>query len=227
MGVIQTKAQSVDRNSLTFKLLGTSSTAFTSAAKTVAEDVVNDSELASAKGLAQKTAFLMRLIYNLKKELLCKINASKYEIICHASSFAAGVWSAPNGISTVVPFNTIVYRPWEGSFSLGVFTVVKAGFYDVDVYLFNRLLTNPPGAIVWLQIASNYDIYDCDSRQINTERFYLQGSRKVWVPAGGIIYAAVRHDQVTPIDINSVAAPGADGYISISYAGSGKAAKPI
>lgn len=227
MGVIDTKAQSIDRNALTFKMFGAGSVQFTNAAKKVADVAITDAELASAKGLAAKTAFLIRLIYNLKKELLCKINASKYEIICHASSFAAGVWSAVNGVSTVVPFNTIVYQPWEGSFSLGVFTVVKAGFYDVDVYLFNQLLTNPPGANVWLQIASNYDIYDCDSREINTERFYLQGSRKVWCPAGGIIYAAVRHDQVTPIDINSVAAPGADGYISISYAGSGKAAKPV
>lgn len=177
----------------------------------------------SEKSAAGKMAVLMRMIYNLKRELLCKIN-DRYEVICHASSFAAGVWSAVNGVSTVVPFNTLVYTPTDGSFALGEFTAGRSGYYDVDVYLFNQLLVAPPGALVYLQIAGSLDIYDCDSRQINTERFYLQGSRKVWCAKGGKIYAAVRHDQATPIDINSVAAPGADGYISISYAGTGRAA---
>lgn len=228
MGKLKNSIQykTINRKALTFIAEEVSNVSNTNLEKKPGDVIIEQIDAAgleSEKSAAGKMAFLMKMLYNLKRELLCKIN-DRYEVVCHASSFAAGVWSAINGVSTVVPFNTLVYTPTDGSFSLGEFTAGRSGYYDVDVYLFNQLLTAPPGALVYLQIAGSLDIYDCDSRQINTERFYLQGSRKVWCAKGGKIYAAVRHDQVTPIDINSVVAPGADGYISISYAGTGRAA---
>lgn len=221
MGVISTKAQSVDRQSLTFKMLGTGSTGFVNASKKLAAETIDESDLVLQQDVADKMGFLMKMISVLKAELLCKM--VRYEVICHARSFT-GYWSATNGVDTTIPFTTLVYTPTDGSFTLGVFTAGRSGYYDVDAFLWNEDLINPPGARVWMRISGSLDVYDCDSVEINTNRFYLQGSRKVWCDEGGQISAALRHDQVIPLPIHTLAYPGADGYISISYAASQNAA---
>lgn len=223
MGVIQTKAKSIDRDSLTFRMQGFGGSAFINAAKKVADDAITDSELTSEQSAAEKMGFLMKMINALKTELLCKL--AHYEVICHAQDIPTA-FSVPDNTLTVIPFYTLVYTPTDGSYSAVTgFTAGRAGFYDVDVAFQNYSLTTPV-VRVFLNIGTSAGItYQVDDVIMGTEIMRVQGSMKIWCNEGDSIRAYLLHQAGVGILFNTLAHPGASGYISISYAGSEKAAK--
>lgn len=177
-----------------------------------------------AKGLESEISAMQKLaaaflaIAALKCELLDAIAEANYSVVCHAEAFAAP-FTAPNGVSTVIPYSDLVYNPTDGSFLAGEFTAGRSGYYDVSAFFENDLLAAPANVNLWLQIGGSFDGCDVDHCQITTDLVYLQGSRVVYCDAGGKIAASIRHDSATDVDLNSVAYPGASGYISISYSG--------
>ena len=180
----------------------------------------------SGEDAAQKMGAMILMVSELYRRLCCALDERSYSVVCHLMNFS-GNWSALQGVSTTVPFSTQRYKPKDGVVTGGAYYPTRAGFYQVDVVLYNNLLVTPPNVDLWLQIGGSVDIYDCDSVTINVDRVYLQGSRKVWCDVGGSIYAALRHNYAGDVDFKTLAAPGADGYISISYAGAPSAATVI
>lgn len=221
MGVIDTKAQSIDRNALTFKMFGAGSVQFTNAAKKVATDVITDSELSTEQGAADKMGFLMKMISVLKAELLCKL--ARFEAICHATAIPTAL-SVPNATYTIIPFTTLLYKPNFGSYAAVTgYTVEKTGFYDVDVRFVNENLTTPVVAVYLSVFGGAYGI-TVDACTMGTEILRLQGSTKIYCLAGDSITAKLYQNSGGGILFNTLAHPGADGYISISYAASQNAA---
>lgn len=221
MGVIQTKAKSIDRDSLTFRMQGFGGSAFINAAKKVADDAITDSELTSEQSAAEKMGFLMKMISVLKAELLCKL--ARFEAICHATGIPTAL-SVPNATYTIIPFTTLIYRPNYGTYAaVSGYTVEKTGYYDVDVRFVNENLTTPV-VVVYLSVFGGAYGITVDACTMGTEILRLQGSTKIYCEAGDSITAKLYQVSGGGILFNTLAHPGADGYISISYAASQNAA---
>jgi len=228
MPIIQTPSKSIDRKSQTFTQAGTGGGSF---ARAVVQAVQENPTAVSAavtgveseKSAAGKMAVLWKLIAAAKKEILCKILDMYYEVICHATGIPTA-FSVPNNTDTIIPFSTIVYTPSTGSYSAVTgFTAARSGYYDVDARFENADLTTPVTQITLLIWGTNGGV-PVDEVIMGTEIMRLQGSLKIWCAAGDRIYAALYQNSGAGILFNTLAHPGASGYISISYAGSPKAA---
>jgi len=184
------------------------------------EDVViqeiDAAGLESEQSAADKFAFLLKTITAIKQDIECKLIDLNYNVVCHGYGLA-GQFTALQGVVTVIPFNQLLYTPADGTYLNGEFTVGKSGFYDVHAHFENDLLLAPVGEEMRLVIGGSNDVVECDSFIINTDRSVLQGSRVVYCKAGQKIYSGIQHTYAGDIDLNDVASPGANGYISISY----------
>jgi hypothetical protein len=123
----------------------------------------------------------------------------------------------------LIPFKTIYYTPTTGTFLDGEFTAAKTGFYQVDVFFYDKDLVMPVVEL-GLRIGGDFDGFLADYCTIGTDKLKLQGSRKVYCRAGQKIYASLYQNSGAGVEFNSVAYPGTDGYISISWVGSYRAA---
>lgn len=184
------------------------------------EDVViqeiDAAGLESEQSAADKFAFLLKTITAIKQDIECKLIDLNYNVVCHGYGLA-GQFTALQGVTTVIPFNQLLYTPADGTYLNGEFTVGKSGFYDVHAHFENDLLLAPVGEEMRLMIGGSNDVVECDSFIINADRSVLQGSRVVYCKAGQKIYSGIQHTYAGDIDLNDVASPGANGYISISY----------
>ena len=226
MPIIQTPSKSIDRNSQTFTQTGAGGGSFSrqvvQAADKAVQDKIDLSALETGKDAGNKFAFLFRLIAAVKAELLCKL--TPYEVVCHAQDIPTA-FSVPDNTLTIIPFTTLVYTPSTGSYSAPTgFTVERDGYYDVDAAFQNYSLTTPV-VRVFMNIGTSAGItYQVDDVIMGTEIMRLQGSMKIWCNAGDSIRVYLLHQAGVGILFNTLAHPGATGYVSISYAGSYKAA---
>ncbi len=217
--------KSINRKALTFAADVVSNTVNTNLEMNPADAVTNEidvSALETANDSGNKFAFLFRLIAAVKAELLCKL--TPYEVICHAQDIPTA-FSVPDNTLTIIPFATLVYTPSTGSYSAPTgFTVERDGYYDVDAAFQNYSLTTPV-VRVFMNIGTSAGItYQVDDVIMGTEIMRLQGSMKIWCNAGDSIQVYLLHQAGVGILFNTLAHPGAAGYVSISYAGSYKAA---
>ena len=224
MPIIQTPSKSIDRKSQTFTQTGAGGGSFARQVVQVVQDNADDIQSPTImKDAADRMGFLMKMINVLKTELLCKL--AHYEVICHAQDIPTA-FSVPDNTLTVIPFYTLVYTPTDGSYSAVTgFTAGRAGYYDVDAAFQNYSLTTPV-VRVFMNIGTSAGItYQVDDVIMGTEIMRLQGSMKIWCNEGDSIRVYLLHQAGVGILFNTLAHPGASGYISISYAGSEKAAK--
>lgn len=224
MPVIQTPSKSIDRKSQTFTQTGNGGGSFVrQVVQAVQDNAADITSPESMKDAANKMGFLMKMINVLKTELLCKL--AHYEVICHAQDIPTA-FSVPDNTLTIIPFYTLVYTPSDGSYSAATgFTAGRAGYYDVDAAFQNYSLTTPV-VRVFMNIGTSAGItYQVDDVIMGTEIMRVQGSMKIWCDEGDSIRAYLLHQAGVGILFNTLAHPGASGYISISYAGSEKAAK--
>lgn len=184
------------------------------------EDVVTQeidaAGLESEQSAVDKLSFMMQMLTAAICSIECKLTELTYNVVCHGYGFA-GQFTALQGVVTVIPFNQLLYTPADGTYLNGEFTVAKTGFYDVHAHFENDLLLAPAGEEMRLMIGGSNDVVECDSFIINTDRSVLQGSRVVYCAAGQKIHSGIQHTYLGDIDLNDVASPGANGYISISY----------
>lgn len=226
MPIIQTQSKQNDRKSMTFIQDGAGGGSFAKQAVQAVDKAVQDkidlSALETGKDAGNKFAFLFRLIAAVKAELLCKL--TPYEVVCHAQDIPTA-FSVPDNTLTIIPFTTLVYTPSTGSYSAATgFTVERDGYYDVDAAFQNYSLTTPV-VRVFMNIGTSAGItYQVDDVIMGTEIMRLQGSMKIWCNAGDSIRVYLLHQAGVGILFNTLAHPGATGYVSISYAGSYKAA---
>jgi len=181
--------------------------------------------LESEQSAGDKLAFLLKTITAVKQDIDCKISDLTYEVVCQAEGFD-GQFTVPDDTWTLIPYHTVNYEPTTGTFLDGEFTASKAGYYDVDVFFYDKDLITPVVELS-LRVGGDFDAYLADYCTIGTDKLKLQGSRKVYCRAGQKIYAQLYQNSGVDIDFNTVAYPGTDGYISISYAGSYRAANNI
>lgn len=224
MPIIQAPSKSIDRKSQTFTQTGAGGGSFARQVVQVVQDNADDIQSPTImKDAADRMGFLMKMINVLKSELLCKL--AHYEVICHAQDIPTA-FSVPDNALTIIPFYTLVYTPSDGSYSAVTgFTAGRAGYYDVDAAFQNYSLTTPV-VRVFMNIGTSAGItYQVDDVIMGTEIMRLQGSMKIWCDEGDSIRVYLLHQAGVGILFNTLAHPGASGYISISYAGSEKAAK--
>lgn len=187
----------------------------------VVQDKIDLAGLESEQSAADKLGFLIKMISAVKADLLCKL--TPYEVICHAMDIPTA-FSVPDNTTTIIPFTTLLYTPSTGTYSAPTgFQVAKSGYYDVDAAFQNYSLTTPTTR-VFLNIGTSAVSYQVDDVIMGTEIMRLQGSMKIWCEKDDYIRAFLLHQAGTGILFNTLAHPGASGYISISYAGSHKAA---
>ena len=211
--------KTVNRKALTFAADVVSNTVNTNLEQVAGDNVVEQIDAAgleSEQSAVDKLSFMMQMMTAAVCSLECKIAELTYNVVCHGYGLA-GQFTALQGVTTVIPFNQLLYTPADGTFLNGEFTVAKTGFYDVHVAFENDLLLAPAGEEMRLMIGGSNDVVECDSFIINTDRSVLQGSRVVYCAAGENIYSGIQHTYLGDIDLNDVASPGANGYISISY----------
>lgn len=221
---------SIRKQDLTFKLNGEINETNTALTLTPVEReaITQDlSTLETQEQSANNIAFLWKLISELACQIYNRVTELTYEVVCHAQSLPTDEgFAVPTGTATKIPFNTVRYRPTDGSFLEGEFTAGRSGYYDVDVYYTDTITT--PITRVWLGIAGGSDASDNDSLTINADYFQLQASRKIYCPKGGNIHAYLRHAYGFNITFNDRGADKhGDGFISISWAGSKKSATNI
>lgn len=210
---------SINEKALTFRPKGNTNTVNTRLELDDTDttiDQIDAAGLESEQSAADKFAFLMKTLTAVKTDLECKLADLNYNVACHGYGLA-GQFTALQGVVTVIPFNQLLYTPADGTYLNGEFTVGKSGFYDVHAHFENDLLLAPAGEEMRLMIGGSNDVVECDSFIINTDRSVLQGSRVVYCKAGQKIYSGIQHTYAGDIDLNDVASPGANGYISISY----------
>jgi hypothetical protein len=217
--------KSINRKALTFATEVVSNVVNTNleqAPTDTVTDQIDAAGLESEQSAADKFAFLFRLIAAVKAELLCKL--TPYEVVCHAQEIPTA-FSVPDNTLTIIPFTTLVYTPSTGSYSAATgFTVERDGYYDVDAAFQNYSLTTPV-VRVFMNIGTGAGTtYQVDDVIMGTEIMRLQGSMKIWCNAGDSIRVYLLHQAGVGILFNTLAHPGATGYVSISYAGSYKAA---
>lgn len=189
------------------------------------QDEITAAGLESEQSAADKLSFLLKAITAVKQDIECKLADLTYEVVCHAGDFT-NPFTVPDDTWTLIPFKTIYYQPTTGTFLDGEFTATKTGYYDVDVFFYDKDLITPIVEL-GLRIGGDFDAYLADYCTIGTEKLKLQGSRKVYCRAGQKIYAQLYQNSGGNIEFNSVAYPGTDGYISISFAGSYRAANNL
>lgn len=211
--------KSVNRKALTFATEVVSNVINTNLEQAPTDstiDQIDAAGLESEQSAADKFAFLLKTITAIKQDIECKLADLNYNVVCHGYGLA-GQFTALRGVVTVIPFNQLLYTPADGTYLNGEFTVGKSGFYDVHAHFENDILLAPAGEEMRLMIGGSNDVVECDSFIINTDRSVLQGSRVVYCKAGQKIYSGIQHTYAGDIDLNDVASPGANGYISISY----------
>jgi hypothetical protein len=215
----------INRKALTFTAESVSNVSNTNLelppADTV-QEAIDILGLESEQSAADKLAFLMKSITAVKSDLECKLTDLTYEVVCHAGDFTAP-FTVPDDTWTLIPFKTIYYTPTTGTFLDGEFTAAKTGFYQVDVFFYDKDLVMPVVEL-GLRIGGDFDGFLADYCTIGTDKLKLQGSRKVYCRAGQKIYASLYQNSGAGVEFNSVAYPGTDGYISISWVGSYRAA---
>ena len=221
MGKLQNSIlyNTVNEKALTFRPKGSTNSVNTRLELTEEDnvtDAINTAGLESEQSAVDKLSFMWQMISAAVCNLECKLAELTYNVVCHGYGFA-GQFTALQGLVTVIPFNQLLYTPTDGTFLNGEFTVAKSGFYDVHAHFENDLLLAPAGEEMRLMIGGSNDVVECDSFIINTDRSVLQGSRVVYCTAGQKIYSGIQHTYLGDIDLNDVASPGANGYISISY----------
>lgn len=218
----------INEKALTFRPKGSTNTVNT---RLELDDTDTTIEQIDAAGLeseqsaADKLAFTLKTITAIKQDIECKISDLTYEVVCQAENFDAP-FTVPDDTWTLIPYHTINYEPTTGTFLDGEFTASKTGYYDVDVFFYDKDIVTPVVELA-LRIGGDFDAYLADYCTIGTDKLKLQGSRKVYCRAGQKIYAQLYQNSGVGIDFNTVAYPGTDGYISISYAGSYRAANNI
>ena len=217
--------KTINRKALTFAVDVVSNTVNTNLEQAPTDTVVDQIDAAgleSEQSAADKLAFLLAALTNVKCELESKL-AERYEVICHADTIPTA-YSVPSGATTIIPFTTLIFTPSDGSYSSPTgFTAGRSGYYDVDAKFQNANLVTPVTQVA-LSILGSHGGGTVDEVVMGTEIMRLQGSLKVWCDAGDNIYAALYQNSGAGILFNTLAHPGASGYISISYAGSHKAA---
>lgn len=220
--------KTVNRKALTFATEVVSNVVNTNLEQLPADttvDLIDAAGLESEQSAADKLAFALKTITAIKQDIECKISDLTYEVVCQAENFDAP-FTVPDDTWTLIPYHTINYEPTTGTFLDGEFTASKTGYYDVDVFFYDKDIVTPVVELA-LRIGGDFDAYLADYCTIGTDKLKLQGSRKVYCRAGQKIYAQLYQNSGVGIDFNTVAYPGTDGYISISYAGSYRAANNI
>ena len=211
--------KTINRKALTFAADVVSNTVNTNLEQVAGDNVVEQIDAAgleSEQSAVDKLSFMMQMLTAAICSIECKLSELTYNVACHGYGLA-GQFTALQGVTTVIPFNQLLYTPADGTYLNGEFTVAKTGFYDVHAHFENDLLLAPAGEEMRLMIGGSNDVVECDSFIINTDRSVLQGSRVVYCAAGQKIYSGIQHTYLGDIDLNDVASPGANGYISISY----------
>lgn len=217
--------KTVNRKALTFAADIVSNTVNTNLEQVAGDNVVEQIDAAgleSEQSAVDKLAFLLKSITAAKQDIECKLADLTYEVVCHAGDFT-NPFTVPDDTWTLIPFKTIYYQPSTGTFLDGEFTATKTGYYDVDVFFYDKDIVTPIVEL-GLRIGGDFDGFLADYCTIGTDKLKLQGSRKVYCRAGQKIYAQLYQNSGVDIEFNSVAYPGTDGYISISFAGSYRAA---
>lgn len=211
--------KTINRKALTFAADVVSNTVNTNLEQAPTDTVIDQigaAGLESEQSAVDKLSFMMQMLTAAICSIECKLSELTYNVACHGYGLA-GQFTALQGVTTVIPFNQLLYTPADGTYLNGEFTVAKTGFYDVHAHFENDLLLAPAGEEMRLMIGGSNDVVECDSFIINTDRSVLQGSRVVYCAAGQKIYSGIQHTYLGDIDLNDVASPGANGYISISY----------
>lgn len=211
--------KTINRKALTFAADVVSNTVNTNLEQAPTDTVIDQIDAAgleSEQSAVDKLSFMMQMLTAAICSIECKLSELTYNVACHGYGLA-GQFTALQGVTTVIPFNQLLYTPADGTYLNGEFTVAKTGFYDVHAHFENDLLLAPVGEEMRLMIGGSNDVVECDSFIINTDRSVLQGSRVVYCAAGQKIYSGIQHTYLGDIDLNDVASPGANGYISISY----------
>lgn len=194
----------------------------------VTDNVIDDCKSAE---IVESQTYLWSKVRRLVKatfdKLMCYIEEVKpYEVVCHAAEIPTA-FSVPNASYTIIPFLTVIYEPTSGSYSpLTGFTVEKSGYYDVDVRFVNESLTTPV-VVVYLSVYAGASGITVGAKTLGTEILRIQGSTKIYCDAGDSIKACLYQASGAGILFNTLAHPGADGYISISFAGKVTAATNI
>ena len=217
--------KTVNRKALTFDAEMVSNTANANLqlieGDTVTEQI-DAAGLESEQSAADKLAFLLKSITAVKQDIECKLADLTYEVVCHAGDFT-NPFTVPDDTWTLIPYKTIYYTPSSGVFLDGEFTATKTGYYQVDVFFYDKDIVTPIVEL-GLRIGGDFDGFLADYCTIGTDKLKLQGSRKVYCRAGQKIYASLYQNSGGDVEFNSVAYPGTDGYISISYVGSFRSA---
>lgn len=214
-----------NRKSMTFETEITSNVGNANLGRTEGDTIVNQIDAAgleSEQSAGDKLAFMLQTVTAVKTDIECKLADLTYEVVCHAGDFT-NPFTVPDDTWTLIPYKTIYYQPSTGTFLDGEFTATKTGYYDVDVFFYDKDIVTPIVEL-GLRIGGDFDGFLADYCTIGTDKLKLQGSRKVYCRAGQKIYAQLYQNSGVDIEFNSVAYPGTDGYISISFAGSYRAA---
>ena len=211
----------INRNALTF-VTDVSSSTVNTALQVVNEAItpadIDLSNLETEQSATDKLNFAWKLI----SELACKIESlvadKTYSVVCHADNVYDEIPIA-TGASVTIPFHDLRFTPSDGTFTDGVFTAGKSGYYDVDCYYYDTKTTPP--MVATLGISSTADgACEGDTTIIGSGRFKLQASRKVYLPAGGSVSAVLSHSLGTTQTFNyGTGDEAGKGYISISYCG--------
>lgn len=181
----------------------------------------------SEESASDKLAFAWKLITELSCQLQTLISEKTYEVVCHVNDLhPTTAFTVPTGVPTPIPFYSVLYNPTDGLYSAGYFTAGKTGYYDVDCHYYDTIAA--PVTRVWIGISGYNSDITGGSAVINTDFFELQASRKVFCNAGGTISAFLFHNYGADIVFNNHALDEhGNGYISIHYCGSTKAATNI
>lgn len=211
----------INRSALTF-VTDVSSSTVNTALQVVNEAItpadIDLSNLETEQSATDKLNFAWKLI----TELACKIESlvadKTYSVVCHADDVTDEIPCNVGAVVTI-PFVNLRFTPQDGVFADGVFTAGKSGYYDVDVH-YRDTKTSPP-MLVYLGISSTADgNVQGDSILVNSERFTLQSSRKVYLPAGGSCSGVIWHNSGGNQIFNyGTGDENGYGYISISYCG--------
>ncbi len=216
---------SINRNALTFDPDGISNITNNLIGQTPEEqDEILISGLETEQNATDKLAFAWKLISELACKLVALIAEKTYEVVCHVNDMQpVTAFTVPTGVPTPIPFYSVLYSPADGSYLAGNFTAGKTGFYDVDCLYYDTIVA--PVTRVWIGISGYNSDITGGSAIINTDFFELQASRKVFCRQGENISAYLFHNFGADIVFNNYALDEhGDGYISIHYCGSTKAA---
>lgn len=220
MGVIETKAQSIDRNAMTFKMFGAGSIQFLNAVKKAVSDIaVPKSAMLTANEVQE---WIEDDVDSTRCELLnnnvnVRWNNAESTTVLTALDWTVIPWTSNNFTAGGMYARRIGLLDWKA-------TANKCGVYSVYCLLEYTVLfgdvANPKIAIFKTQPDGTYSQWMGDylDKEFGnkTGSFVLQGSDLVYLDCGDSIDIRLYIDNAANIIPNSY---DWDGYVAISYQG--------